>query len=108
MTSAERQLIDEKFNGLAKLVNTQFTNMHERLDKIEKQTTKTNERVNELEKANLTHVTNCPNSVKIRALEDNQLTTTTARKLIIISITLTASVVSVLWVLFQYINYGKH
>ena len=44
-----RLFLDERFNGLTTSMNGQFKEVHERLDKIEKQTTKTNGRVTEVE-----------------------------------------------------------
>jgi hypothetical protein len=70
MTKDERELLDEKFKGLTTLVNAQFTNVHERLDKIEAQTSKTNGRVTELEKKELTHILNCPQTEKINIINE--------------------------------------
>lgn len=50
MTKDERELIEEKFKGLGLLVDAHFHNVDDRLDRIEKQTTKTNGRVTALEK----------------------------------------------------------
>lgn len=44
-----RLFLDERFNGLTTSMNGQFKEVHERLDKIEKQTTKTNGRLTEVE-----------------------------------------------------------
>jgi hypothetical protein len=68
MTKDEKSLIEEKFKGLTTLMNAQFTNVHERLDKIETQTTKTNGRVTELEKKELVHIIECPQTPKIEQI----------------------------------------
>lgn len=65
MTKDEKELIDEKFKGLHTLLNARFENIDDRLDRIETQTTKTNGRVNELEKKELTHIMTCPQTKKI-------------------------------------------
>lgn len=74
MTKDEKELIDEKFKVLHTLLNARFENVEDRLERIESQTTKTNGRVNELEKKELTHTLNCPQAVKIddinKKLED--------------------------------------
>jgi hypothetical protein len=70
MTKDERELLEEKFRGLTSLMNAQFTNIHERLDKIEVQTTKTNGRVTDLEKKELTHIQMCPQTEKIEKINE--------------------------------------
>jgi hypothetical protein len=49
MNKQDLDLINSKFEGLGHLINSQFTNVHDKLEQIEKQTTRTNGRVNELE-----------------------------------------------------------
>ena len=70
MTKDERELIDEKFRGIATLLNANFINVNERLDRIETQTTKTNGRVTSLEHKELTHIQNCPMSPKIEKINE--------------------------------------
>lgn len=55
-----RLYIEEKFEGLGKLINAHFINLDERLEKIEVQVTKTNGRVTDLEKQEILHIVNCP------------------------------------------------
>lgn len=45
-----RKYLEQKFSGLTTAMNAQFYEVHGRLDSIEKQTIKTNGRVNDLEK----------------------------------------------------------
>lgn len=70
MTKDERELIDEKFRGIASLINARFENVEDRLVRIEAQTTKTNGRVSELEHKELTHIQNCPMSPKIDKINE--------------------------------------
>jgi hypothetical protein len=55
-----RLYLDARFEGIAKLMNAQFTDVHERLDEIRIQTTKTNGRVTSLEDQVMNHPVNCP------------------------------------------------
>jgi hypothetical protein len=70
MTKDEKLLIDEKFHGLASLINARFENVEDRLERIEGQTTKTNGRVSALEEKELTHIITCPNVPKIEKINE--------------------------------------
>lgn len=76
MTQSEdyRLYLEEKFNGL----DTHFNVINDKLTKIEMQTTKTNGRVTQHDKdleslkvQEITHIINCPNSPRIKVLEDD-------------------------------------
>jgi hypothetical protein len=71
-----KELFNEKISGLTTTMNAQFINVHERLDDIKTQTTKTNGKVSSLEtdvtalKVNdVTHIINCPQTAKIESIE---------------------------------------
>lgn len=71
MTQPEKDLIDEKFRGIASLMNAHFENVDEKLERIENQTVKTNGRVTELEKKELIHLAECPAMPEIQAIKDD-------------------------------------
>lgn len=71
LTPEERELFEEKFKGLERLMTTKFDNLEEKLERIETQTTKTNGRVGELERKELTHTLNCPQAPKIQKINDD-------------------------------------
>lgn len=80
MTKEEKELFDERINGLGKLINAQFVNVHDKLDNIEKQTIKTNNRVTHLEdevgdlKINaIESYIKCPLKPKVEKIETNLL-----------------------------------
>ena len=82
-----RKYLEQKFKGnseaikgIGKLVNAQFITVHERLDEIKTQTTKTNSRVDHLEDkvqnielSEATHVINCPVNPKVTLLSEELL-----------------------------------
>jgi hypothetical protein len=70
MSKQELELIEEKFKGLTSLMNAHFENVDDRLERIEEQTKKTNGRVTELEKKELTHIQNCPQTEKIEKINE--------------------------------------
>jgi hypothetical protein len=73
-SSDYRLYLESKFEGLAKHMNAQFEIVHDTLDRVEKQTTKTNGRVTELEKEvheELPHTINgCPQRHIIEKIHD--------------------------------------
>ena len=73
-----RLYLEEKFGGLNKHMNAQFETVHDRLDRIEVQTTRTNGRVTELEdtvtvlnEKLLLHPVECSKAKDIEALKDD-------------------------------------
>ena len=76
-----RMYLNERFDHLTHLVNAQFSAVNDRLDKIETQTTKTNDRVTELEK----HKENCEGQ---KTGSDRQLSTWLKIGAFVISLTM--------------------
>lgn len=77
MSKQELELIEEKFRGMAALMNAHFENLEDRLERIEEQTKKTNGRVTasenkiiDLEKKELTHIQTCPQAPKIEKINE--------------------------------------
>lgn len=115
-----KKLLDEKFNGVHTSINLQFDGIKNQLNNIEKQTTRTNGRVNKLEESvielqlsNAKHVYNCPQNNRFdkleKALEDyktennkNLTEYSFVKKYPKISIGII--VVSVLIILFSYVG----
>src|SRR3972149_11434315 len=82
-----RLYLEEKFEGLAKHINAQFVNVHDKLDnldqktgRVEKQTIKTNGRVTQLEIDSANHVINCPVAPKIDKIEEDLMEYRMAKK----------------------------
>lgn len=78
MTSEHESVLDERIKGLGSLVNAQFDTVHERLNEIKEQTTKTNggltdakKDIEELKLANMQHIIDCPAMPQIQAIRDN-------------------------------------
>lgn len=70
MTKDDKEYLNERFDAFGKLINANFLNVNERLDRIEEQTKKTNGRVTELEQKELTHIITCPNVSKIEKINE--------------------------------------
>lgn len=113
-----RLYLEEKFAGIGKLVNAQFETVHERLEAIKEQTTKTNGRVNELESdlkvlekevhEELPHtVDGCAQADTIRDLRDNMVTSKTIRNTIIVALTGSSAIAGIFWIFYKvFINPG--
>ena len=78
MESYEVKYLVEKVEGLGKLVNAQFETVHDKLERIEVQTTRTNGRVNDLEddvgvlkEKLILHPIECSKAKDIEALKDD-------------------------------------
>jgi hypothetical protein len=111
-----RLYLEEKFAGISRLVNAQFEVVHERLDAIKEQTTKTNGRVNELEddfgvfkeavNKELPHTTDsCPHTKTITDLRDNMVTGKTIRNTIVIALTGSSAIAGIFWIFYKvFIN----
>jgi hypothetical protein len=65
---AVNEKMDEKFRSVHLQINTEFEITNDRLDKIEIQTTRTNGRVTQLEKDEISHLVTCPVSGKLETL----------------------------------------
>lgn len=112
MESTEYTLIKQQLDVITTLVNAQFKSTHERLDKINGRVGKSEDEIRAIliqrEKDvanqnlnNANHTLNCPVMPKIRVLEDNQLTQKAIKRWIIASIGITASIVSILFILIK-------
>jgi hypothetical protein len=114
METNEFTLLTQQISALTTLTNAQFINVNERLDKINGRVEKHDiaitqalverganrqkqedyftqiddieERLVDVEKAEKSHVINCPNVPKIRALEDNQMTSKAIKKWVFTSV----------------------
>lgn len=69
MTKDEKALIDEKFNGLEKLLNEKFLNVYDTLEEIKNHVQKTNGRVSRLEDERAARGITCPNLDKIKDID---------------------------------------
>ncbi len=87
MTPEEYNLIEEKFKGMTSLMNAQFDNVNDWLERIEEQTKKTNGRVSALENKELLHTTNCPIAPKVRVIEDTLLSQRSIKKFMFVMFT---------------------
>lgn len=104
MTKEETELINEKFKGITTLMNSQYINLEDRLTRIELQTMQFPAKLQVLETADTLHYINCPNGVKIRTLEDNQLSNKAIKTWIAGSIAITGTVVGMVFIIFKLIT----
>ncbi len=77
MTREDKEYLNERFDAFGKLINAHFQNVEDKLERIETQTTKTNGRVtlaenkiNELERKELTHIQTCPQAPKVEKINE--------------------------------------
>jgi hypothetical protein len=121
MESHEYQLLSQQLDSMTTLVNAQFITVHDRLDGIEKQVTKTNGKVIKREeqireiliqrerdlsnqiKVDNNHILNCPMSPKLRILEDNAFSTKAVKRWIITSVAVTAGIMSTIFGIIKLI-----
>jgi hypothetical protein len=86
------------------IMKFQLDSIQQNVSDIKVQTTKTNGRVNELEKENISHKANCPYAEKIRTLEDSQLSISAVKKWTIKTIAITASATGIIWIALQIVG----
>ena len=114
LTKAEKEVIDQKFKGVQIKMDSEFGIINMSLEKILEQTTRHNNRMTkaegrlkDLEDKELTHVINCPMIPKVRILEDTALSSKSIKGWVYKSVGITATIMSVLWVLFQLLTQNK-
>lgn len=81
------------------------------LKRILEQTTKTNSRVSrseakieELEKKEIAHIINCPQEKRVRNLEDNQLSQKSIKKWIVGTVGIASLLIGIFYIIFQTIS----
>lgn len=100
-----RKYLDTRFEGLTKVMSAQFINVHDKLDAIEKQTTRTNGRVTELETKENTHVVNCPVTKKVERIDEELTEYRMLRKYPKLGVTIIAIfVLGFIFALYEIIN----
>jgi hypothetical protein len=103
MTAADRtelrEMLKEHVAGIIAIQEAKDNTFKYQIDNIENlvteikiQTTKTNGRVNELEKREIGHYQTCPNSIAIRKLEDAQLSVNSVKKWLIVATSIAVAV----------------
>lgn len=95
MTEQEFTLINQRFDAMTTLMNAQFTNVNDRLDKINGKVAKHDQEITDIkslrdkkyqqlddymENAEKNHAVNCPNLGAIRKLEDESLSQKSVKK----------------------------
>lgn len=104
-----KEILHDYVTGVIARQDAKFDIIDMKLDLIKEQTTKHNSRmtkveakVYDLEILDKTHESRCPNTAKIRVLEDNSLTTKSIKKWITQSIVTTSIIISVVFTILNY------
>lgn len=106
-----KELLEDIFENKLSKIDSKFDIINYKLDQIEKQTTKTNGRVTELEKKinvvenqESTHVMRCPNIKRIESLEKESISTNSIKRFTLIAIGLTGTAMTILFALYKMIT----
>lgn len=104
MTKEDKQEIREMMEDV---VGGRFDLIDYKLTKIEDQTTRTNGRVTKLESQELLHVQNCPQTVRIEKLEDNQKGNATINKWLLRGLAVISSIIGIGWIIIEIVDKVK-
>ena len=99
-----KELIAEHLENVTAKTDSKFEIIVYKLDMVIEQTTKTNGRVNKLEEKEMMHVVNCPQTIKIRELEDNQLSTKSIKTWLASAVLITGALFAVIIEIFKFIK----
>jgi hypothetical protein len=101
MTAADKADLKEMIHGA---VDGRFDLIEYKLGEIEKQTIKTNGRVNRLEEKELLHAANCPQAARISEIEDVQKKNLAVRKWLMVVIGIISTLAGVAWIVIEIIS----
>jgi len=97
-----------QYEMIKSLLDEKMINVHEKLDSIYEQTKKTNGRVTvvegkvtDLEKANLTHTTQCPYGPKITKLEEEAVKNRATKTFVVKTVGIVSALFGIAWILFK-------
>ena len=114
LTKVEKELIEQKFKGVQIKMDSEFGIINISLEKILEQATRHNNRMTKaedqlksLEEKELPHIIDCPMIPKVRKLEDDALSSKSIKGWIYKSVGITATIMSVIWILFRLLMIKK-